>query len=128
MISSRSISRAAVSLVKNDGKSPALVADKLFTFVKKYNLENQLPMILQYITEASVQEKKDNTLFIHTPFHVDEKLESGIKKVAQVKSEVHVHKEIDKDLLGGFVAYWQDKKIDGSVANSLRKLELSLLS
>jgi len=128
MISSRSISRAAVSLVKDDKKNPEKVAAEMMEFVQKYNLQNQLPMILQHIAEASAEEKKENTLFIHTPFHIDERLESSIKKISSVSEQTPIKKEIQKDLLGGFVAYWRDQKIDGSVANTLRQLEVSLLS
>jgi F-type H+-transporting ATPase subunit delta len=52
-----------------------------------------------------------------------QEFESIVKKLSNRK-EVELEEKIDKDLIGGFILNVEDKQIDASIRNNLKKLKL----
>lgn len=125
MISSKQISKAVMSL-ENDGNKSEVVLEKLLKFVSRYDLESSLPQIFENLRKESAKQNSDKTLFIETPFEASGQAIEKIKEIAQVPEQALLSKKIEKKLIGGFRAYFQDRKYDGSVLNSLNKLEEKL--
>jgi F0F1-type ATP synthase delta subunit len=126
MISSQHIAHATLTLADKHPHDVEKVADNLLAFVKKYGLEMQLPAILKNIeTEIAIRAKKE-TLLLQSPYTLDHGTLAQIKKFVGVsehtKTEVTEHPE----LIGGFRAYWHDRKIDGSVMHTLETLREKL--
>jgi F0F1-type ATP synthase delta subunit len=125
MISSKQISMAVVSLVK-EKKDAEHVLEKLMTFVKKHKLENYLPQILENLRKESLKQKVKETLFVETPFDESKESLSKIQNYISVSGNSPVSHKVNKNILGGFRAYYKDKKFDGSLENVLKKLEQKL--
>lgn len=128
MISSRYIAKAVTSFVNKGKHKPEEVAEKLMTFVKKYHLESQLPQVISHIKDESEKEKRGQTLLIETPHKIDEATSSAVTAFMSVPQNVPVRHKTNEALIGGFVAYWKDKKVDGSIHNTLKKLKETLLA
>jgi F0F1-type ATP synthase delta subunit len=128
MISSRHIARATVALLKGDKQNSSRVADELLGFVKKYNLESRLPQILGFIQKEADIEREKNTLHIETSHEINEPTIHSISSFVSAPKDAHIKVVTNKKLLGGFVAFWKDKKVDGSLENTVRKLKEKLLT
>ncbi len=128
MISSRQIAKASVALLGKDKQNSHKVADELLRFVKKYGLESRLPQIVSYIQKEAHLEREKNTLHIESSHEIDDQTVESISSFVSAPKDAHIKTVQNKKLLGGFVAYWKDKKFDGSLENTVRKLKEKLLT
>lgn len=128
MISSKHIAKAAVSLLKGDKQNSHKVADELLQFVKKYGLESRLPQILSYIQKEADSEREKNTLHIESSHEINEATIHSISSFVSAPKDAHIKVATNKKLIGGFLAYFKDRKVDGSIENALRKLKENLLT
>lgn len=128
MISSKHIAKASVALLKGDRQNSHKVADELLRFVKKYGLQSRLPQILSYIQKEAEVERVKNTLQIESSFELSEESINRVASFVSAPKDAHIKVVINKKLLGGFLAYWKDKKVDGTLENTVRKLKEKLLT
>lgn len=126
MISSKQISKAVISLTNSNDNSEEVLS-KLLKFVKKYRLENSLPQILSNIKKEADKEKRNKTLFVETSHDISKDVLSKISNYVSVPENTTVSVSKNESLLGGFRAYFKDRKIDGSVDNALKRLATRLL-
>ncbi len=128
MISSSNIAKAVLALTDKHPHNAEKIADDLLKFVQKYHLETQLSTILADIeTEMAVRAKKV-TFLVQSPYALDHATLTHIKKFADVPEHAKTETAENRALIGGFLAYWQDKKIDGSIAHSLDVLQDALVA
>ncbi len=52
-----------------------------------------------------------------------QQVEAIVKQLSNTK-QVELHESVDKDLIGGFILQVEDKQIDASIKNQLKKLKL----
>lgn len=126
MISSKQISKAVISLTNSKQNSEEVLA-KLLKFTQKYHLENSLPQIFSNLKKEADKIKKENTLFVETPQNISVNTVNKIFGYVSVPEKTEVKVIKNESLIGGFRAYFKDKKIDGSVDNTLRKLKERLI-
>lgn len=64
---------------------------------------------------------------VTTPVALDAKTRTqfeGIVRQLSNRKEVELEEKVDKDLIGGFILNVEDKQIDASIRNNLKKLKL----
>jgi F-type H+-transporting ATPase subunit delta len=91
------------------------------------NREPLLPEIANEFHNAYNAYKGIGKASVTTPVPMDAKTREqfvAIVKQLSDRKEVELDEKVDKDLIGGFVLNVEDKQIDASIRNSLRKLKL----
>jgi F-type H+-transporting ATPase subunit delta len=93
----------------------------------KKNREPLLPEIAREFHNAYNVHKGVGKAKVTTTVPMDAKtraeFEAIVRKLSNRK-EVELEEKVDKDLIGGFVLNVEDKQIDASIRNSLKKLKL----
>jgi F-type H+-transporting ATPase subunit delta len=91
------------------------------------NREPLIPEIAREFHNAYNVHKGIGKASVTTTVPLDAKtrsqFETLVRKLAE-KKEVELEEKIDKDLIGGFVLNVEDRQIDASIKNSLKKLKL----
>lgn len=121
MISSKQLALATLSL-SDENKDAKVVLEKLNKFIDKHRLESFLPQILKEIKNESLKRKESRTLFVETPFEEDKEIMSKISGLISVTEDSELSHKVNKSILGGFRAYYKDKKYDASVDSALKRL------
>ncbi len=130
MIASKHIAKAVVRLAEKypeDTKHAENLATKLLQFIEKYNLQQQLPAILRDIHAENNKRKRERSVLISVPYSIDAIVAEKIRKYIGAPTGSSVEVTEDTEIIGGFLAYWQDRKVDGSVTHALEKLHDELL-
>lgn len=108
------------------GKVNALTMAFIEILTRK-NREPLLPEIAGEFHNAFNVYKGIGKASVTTAVALDEKtrkeFEEMVKQLSN-KKEVELDEKIDKDLIGGFVLNVEDKQIDASIRNNLKKLKL----
>ncbi|MEI9919568.1 MAG: ATP synthase F1 subunit delta [Bacteroidota bacterium] len=93
----------------------------------KKNREPLLPEIAKEFHNAFNVYKGIGKASVITPVPMDAatraEFEAIVRKLSNRK-EVELEEKVDKDLIGGFVLNVEDKQIDASIRNNLKKLKL----
>ena len=93
----------------------------------KKNREPLLPEIAGEFHNAYNAYKGIGKASVTTTIAMDEKTREQFKAIVKQLSnrkEVELEEKVDKDLIGGFVLNVEDKQIDASIKNNLKKLKL----
>jgi F-type H+-transporting ATPase subunit delta len=108
------------------GKVSALTMAFIDILTRK-NREPLLPEIVREFHNAYNVYKGVGKASVTTTIPMDAKtrsqFETLVRKLADRK-EVELEEKIDKDLIGGFILNVEDRQIDASIRNNLRKLKL----
>lgn len=95
--------------------------------ITRKNREPLLPEIAGEFHNAFNVYKGIGKASVTTPVALDAKarqeFETIVKKLSNSK-QVELEEKIDKDLIGGFILNVEDKQIDASIRNNLKKLKL----
>ena len=121
---SRYLAKALMAMEKESNLNTAVA--KFMNFLQKNNLIYFLPQILVYLQQESLKQKNQNTVKISASFKIQDILEVKIKKLTGADSKVKTDFLLDKDLIGGFKAEYDDIIYDGSLKNQLNKLKEKL--
>lgn len=121
--SARQLTEALTSMSQKHGDKKAVTA--LHSFLTRSHLEHLFPTILSILKTKSIQENKEDTIFITgaTPLKensIDRIADLAHKEVGTIPASVST--TVDKSLVGGFVAVYKGKVFDGSVATILNSL------
>ncbi|HMJ69191.1 MAG TPA: ATP synthase F1 subunit delta [Cyclobacteriaceae bacterium] len=106
------------------------VTSLTMAFIDILTRKNREPLLVEIANEfhnAYNAHKGIGKASVTTTIAMDEKtrsqFETIVKKLADRK-EVELEEKIDKELIGGFILNVEDKQIDASIRNSLKKLKL----
>lgn len=99
-----------IEILTRKGREPYL-ADVTKAFISQYNDINKITPI----TIKSASELSDKVV---------EELLSKLREVTDVEKTT-VEKEVNPDLIGGFVLQYEDKLFDASISNKINKIKLS---
>lgn len=127
MISSRNIAKAVVSLISNSPENTEKITKNLFDFVDKYHLEAQLFSIKKALETENMRITESKMLLIESPQELSDIDKKNIENYLSVPKGTQVKILKKPELLGGFRAYFQDKRVDGSIQNTLEKLRNNLV-
>jgi F-type H+-transporting ATPase subunit delta len=101
----------------------------LVDLVVKNGRENYLPAIARVFISETLKYKGITESVLTTAIKVDSKVRKQIiDLISEVFStKVELEEKIDKDIIGGFILRIDDKYIDASIRNRLRKIRKELL-
>ena len=125
-ISSRHIAKALVSLAEKHPQEIERTIENFFHFMEKRSILSQLPAIIRELKIQITLKKKERTLSVHLPMAP---LPGDIEKIARYIGAPHsALKElvIDEGLLGGFLAYWKDVKVNATISHAIDKFRVSI--
>ncbi len=131
MISSRHIAKAVIALTEKDPGNTAhaeKIAEQLIQFVEKNHLQTQLGAIMRDIRVENEKIKKENSVSISVPHDIDAPTTEHITRFVGAPHGTQVTVTENPELLGGFLAYWRDQKIDGTIAHTLDTLRENILT
>jgi F-type H+-transporting ATPase subunit delta len=95
--------------------------------ITKKNREPLLPEVAREFHNAFNVYKGIGKASVTTSVALDAKTRSEFEAIVRKLSnrkEVELEEKIDKDLIGGFILNVEDKQIDASIKNNLKKLKL----
>jgi F-type H+-transporting ATPase subunit delta len=101
----------------------------LIDLVVKNGRENYLPAIARVFISETLKYKGITESVLTTAIKVDSKVRKQITDlISEVFStKVELEEKIDTDIIGGFILRIDDKYIDASIRNRLRKIKKELL-
>jgi len=95
------------------------------TTLKSKSLIHRVDHIIKEFEKIYNKKNDIANLKIKSAYHLDKDLITKIANALGIK-EYELETEIDKDLIGGFVAQYDDNLIDSSLKNNLNKLHNQL--
>lgn len=122
MISSKHLADAIYKLSLDKSLNKKDLVDKVFEYVKAYKLEAILPKAIMHLEEKLRKDKEWNTFAVSSGRVIDESLVHDIRKKLDAGEASEIKKEVDEDLIGGFVATYKGVIYDASLKNQLRLL------
>ncbi len=109
-----------------EGADAAAITKAFLTMIEEQRLVALLPHVVKQLQFLHAQHTKQHTLRITVARkQSDAVIDELTKKIGTVAA---VETTEDESLIGGFVAQYNNKVYDGSVATQLRKAEQILLS
>lgn len=97
-------------------------------FVKVNHLEGVVPKILWYLEYFSKEKESSLSLKIISAHDVSNDTLDAIKKYIGVEKETKVQNKIQKDVIGGFIAYYSGKEYDASIKKQLSRLKQAIIN
>jgi F-type H+-transporting ATPase subunit delta len=95
-------------------------------FLKKRNLLQLLPSIMNHIEEIERQSLKRDEVILTTSTQISDDLQDKIKIFSGATKESRLIHTVDTRLIGGFVVRYKDHLIDASVKKQLERLKEKL--
>lgn len=129
MVSSEKISRAVYLSLKEGQKKDKEIIKNLLDFLEKNHLYFLLPNIVKNIQKKIENEIKSRTVFISSPFEMNQITIDNIKNKIGFGSNSHIKTEfkIEKNLLSGVVIRYGYRLFDLSLKRNLEHLKEKLL-
>ncbi len=97
-------------------------------FVKVNHFEGVVPKILWYLEYFSKEKESNSSLKIISAHDVSNDTLDEIKKYIGVEKETKVQNKIQKDVIGGFIAYYSGKEYDASIKKQLSRLKQAIIN
>ena len=98
------------------------IADGILAFLRKNNLEEALPMVIDYLKSSS----KENAAYVYSPRKLDGSEKANAEKLIKKltgESQKQIHFYEDKKLIDGLKINYQDKLWDFSVKGQINELK-----
>ncbi len=112
------------------GKNLEEITYSLVDLVVKHGREIFLPAIARVFIHETKEHKGITETTLTTAMKVDDEMIQQISKYVSdtFKTKVELKEIVDKEIIGGFILRIEDKYIDASIKNKLRKIEKELLA
>lgn len=123
MISSKHLADAIYKLSLDQSLDKKDIVEKIFEYVRAYKLEAILPKTIMHLEEKSRKDRDWNMFAISSGRLIEDSLIHDIYKKLGVEEKSEVKKEVNGDLIGGFVATYKGVIYDASLKNQLRLLK-----
>ena len=110
------------------GGNVQMITLALIDLVVKNGRESYLPAIARVFIHETLRHKGITKSVLTTAVVLDEKVKKQIiKMISEVfKTKVELEEVVDSDIIGGFILRIDDKYIDASVRNKLKKIKKEL--
>jgi len=118
------LAKALLKLSKEGSSQKAV--DAFVKFVKKKNLLELLPRVMRYIAIEQEKEKQSILFTLSVARPVSKEIKSAIKKVSPIDKKAPELVSVNPELVGGFVAEYQDVIYDASIKGQLQRLKKAL--
>jgi F0F1-type ATP synthase delta subunit len=126
MISSKNLAKAIYEISIKHKQNDAMVLEAIMSYVEKYKLHSLLPKVIIYLEDKVNKNTKWNTLEVETGLEIENYLIEKIKQELKAEKAEKTTRNINKKLIGGFVASYRGFIYDASMYNQLQLLKKSL--
>ncbi|MDX1536046.1 MAG: F0F1 ATP synthase subunit delta [Candidatus Spechtbacterales bacterium] len=126
-LSSKKIARALFSL-SEEGIDAEELGNAFWRYADSSNLLYVVPNVIRHLELLNERKKKEKTLFIKTAFPVSEETKKEIERFLHVDENVESDVELDTELIGGFVAKYNNAIYDASIKTQINTLRKKLIS
>lgn len=124
--SAQKLAKALLKLAKDNPEKQKEIVAGFADFCKEKHLGHMLPNFFKYL-ELEAQRMQDiSTLKIFSPLKPGEAVVQKIKQMAGAQKAGEPEIIEDKDMVAGFIAFYENKIIDASLSNNLRLLKNKL--
>ena len=120
-MNSRKLAQNLVTLTERTSSIDEAV-DMFWQFMEERNLVGYAPSIMQHLRYLHQQSLAANSLKINSRHELDADTITAIKTALEVPDQVPVSTTIDTTVIGGFVAEYQGRQYDASLAQSAHRL------
>ncbi len=124
--SAQNLAKALFILTEESPHSHEKIINSFIAFCKKKHLAYLLPSFLKYFKIEAKRKEDTKTLKIFSAIKLSENTIKDIQKSAKAESPVSIDAVEDKNIVAGFIAYYQNRIIDASLKNNLRLLKNKL--
>ena len=121
--SAKNLAKAFIKLAQENPENQREITKSLLSFCKIKKLQYILPSFLRYFEIEAKRESDTETLKIFSAAKLSEGIMDDIRKISGAKNGSPAELVEDKDIVAGFVAYYQNKIIDASLKNNLHILK-----
>jgi F-type H+-transporting ATPase subunit delta len=110
------------------GNNVEIITLSLLDLVVKNGRESFLPAIARVFIHETLKYKGITESVLTTAVKVEDKVREQIKELitSVFKTKVELTENIDPEIIGGFILRVDDKYIDASIRNKLRKIKKEL--
>lgn len=110
------------------GKDLSPLTFSFIDMVLKNGRESYLPAVARVFITETMKHNGITETILTTAVRVDEKVKKQVSDLVSsvFNTKVELKEIIDKDIIGGFVLRIDDKLIDASIRNKLRRVEKEL--
>lgn len=124
-VTSKKVAQALYALIE-EGYDAERVANAFAEYAKKRNARHLMCGALRHLELINERENERKTLKIKTPFKLSENVMKRIRDVMDVDPESKTDIHINEDLIGGFIAQYNDNVYDISIKSQLIALKQKL--
>ena len=117
---SKHLAFALIKLSEENSKEEAVV--KFLNFIKKANLTNILPQVIFHLGAEALKRKEMESVKITSSHKLSSETINKIKKMAKAPKDAPEIIQIDRDVIGGFVASYNGVTYDASLKGGLNML------
>ncbi|MDP3955657.1 MAG: F0F1 ATP synthase subunit delta [bacterium] len=128
MLSSLHIAKGLRALIERDGYSVKDVVNAFISFCAKYNLNEQLPRVLEVLEAEHKRVGGEQSLVITSAHKLEATVIQAVKKRLGAPSDVACVFEEDASLHAGVTALCGDKFLDASASSKIRDIERAIVN
>ncbi len=124
-----SIEKTTQALIQSEKQHPGKTKQttkNFIDFLKDNRKMYQLSSIIQLLERKAQKQKRENRLQITLFKSVSQKSIQEIKKFIGAPDKSNIDININKEIKGGFIAYYQESVFNASVGNQFTKLKNTL--
>jgi len=120
------LAKALWQMIKENPDNKEKIISQFINFLKDKNIVYLLDSIIKYFKREALESEEKQTLRIRVKNSFSKEIINKIKKVVKADKDVNVDFQKDKEIIGGFIAEYDNKIYDTSINYQLGQLKKQL--
>lgn len=120
------LAKALWQMIKENPDNKEKIISQFINFLKNKNIVYLFDSIIKYFKKEALESEEKQTLRIRAKNSFSEEIINKIKKVVKADKNVNVDFQKDKEIIGGFIAEYDNKIYDTSINYQLGQLKKQL--
>lgn len=126
-VTSKKIAYALFSL-SEQGYDPEKLAKAFFSYATSSNMAYIVPNVIRHLELLNERRQREMSLSVETAFPLTKDTENAIKELLNADNESVLNSTVNGDLIGGFVAKYDNAIYDTSIKTQLKILRQKLIT
>lgn len=118
----------ALFALSEEGYDPSKIAEVFWGYAVSSNVLYIVPNVIRHLELLNERKKKEKTLSIQAPYPLSEDVQEQIRRLMKAPEGSSAEISLDKSLIGGFTARYDNAIYDASIKNQLETLKKELIS
>ncbi|MBU4370120.1 F0F1 ATP synthase subunit delta [Patescibacteria group bacterium] len=120
------LAKALWQMIKENPDNKEKIISQFINFLKNKNIVYLFDSIIKYFKKEALESEEKQTLRIRAKNSFSKEIINKIKKVVKADKNVNVDFQKDKEIIGGFIAEYDNKIYDTSINYQLGQLKKQL--